>query len=518
MRSPRATRICKRESGAALLIAIFALLLISVVAIALVVSAGTDNALAGNYRTSASAYYAALAGLEEARGRLYGNNPNYINKTVSNFVPTPYGPPLPLTNVLYIINPAGSETVAPTDLSNPATNPDTEYQNEFGGPPPTSATQINSVSPVPSSPALPGQSFKWVRINAVTESALGLDVNSDGSTDPTTLLYFDPARTDTFGNPRPSLIVPAAQPTPPTTAVQALEITSLAVLPNGSRRMLQYVVAPAIASPRFVASGSTLDLSFPAALTLAGNNANFQGPGTSSFYINGQDQCAGSTQMVTAIGTVNGALSSSSLTNINDDPSNYPGGPPRVGGPPPPPTTPSFGDVSSLVRPDWQTPSGLDAVVQNITKGADVVLSGPVNGNTGLTPLAMSASNPITVVVNGDLDLTSWHGVGYGILLVTGTLKYDPDATWEGLVLVIGQGQFISTKAGTGGIDGAVFIAQTRDIAGNLLSTLGPATFSQGAAGPNSGRGIYYNSCLVRSAQGPLTYKVLSFREIPLTN
>ena len=49
------------ERGAALLIAIFALLLISVVGIALIVSSGTDSALARNYRTSANAYYAALA-------------------------------------------------------------------------------------------------------------------------------------------------------------------------------------------------------------------------------------------------------------------------------------------------------------------------------------------------------------------------------------------------------------------------------------------------------------------------
>jgi type II secretory pathway component PulK len=99
-----------RESGAALLIAIFALMLISVVAIALVVSQGTDSALAGNYRTSTSAYYAALAGLEEGRGRLLGRNPNFIGKTVNNFVPT-QGTPLDVHTVLYVVNPASSETV-----------------------------------------------------------------------------------------------------------------------------------------------------------------------------------------------------------------------------------------------------------------------------------------------------------------------------------------------------------------------------------------------------------------------
>src|SRR5208282_2798973 len=40
------------ETGIALLISIFILLLISVVAIALIVSSGTESALAGNYRSS----------------------------------------------------------------------------------------------------------------------------------------------------------------------------------------------------------------------------------------------------------------------------------------------------------------------------------------------------------------------------------------------------------------------------------------------------------------------------------
>ena len=66
------------ENGIALLIAIFVLLLISVVAIALLVSSGTETALGANYRSSSTVYYAAIAGLEEARGRLLPKNPNYL--------------------------------------------------------------------------------------------------------------------------------------------------------------------------------------------------------------------------------------------------------------------------------------------------------------------------------------------------------------------------------------------------------------------------------------------------------
>ena len=172
----------RRQQGAALLIAIFALLLVSVVAIALIVSSGTDSALASNYRTSASAYYASLAGIEEARGRLLGSSANPIPLPAS---------PLGLTQVVYIVNPLGGETVAPENTSNPATYPDNEYKQEFGVDVSTRIiTKFTSVSPVA---GMPGPMFKWVRINAVTEQSLGdaptgtgntgVDVNADGSVD-----------------------------------------------------------------------------------------------------------------------------------------------------------------------------------------------------------------------------------------------------------------------------------------------------------------------------------------------
>ena len=83
MKQERKARKRPPQAGTALLIAIFALLLISVVGIAMLVSTSADTALAGNYRTSTGAYYGALAGLEEARGRLLWKNPNYINNAGS---------------------------------------------------------------------------------------------------------------------------------------------------------------------------------------------------------------------------------------------------------------------------------------------------------------------------------------------------------------------------------------------------------------------------------------------------
>ena len=501
----------RTERGAAMLIAIFTLLLISVVGIALIVSSGTDSALGRNYRTSTNAYYAALAGLEEARARLLPANASYI--------PLP-ATPMPLAQVVYIINPAGGETVAPDDTGNPLTYPDTQYKQEFGVDVSTQVvTKYNSVSAIA---GLPGPSFKWVRINAVTERATGnggtgVDVNNDGDVDSTNPLFFDAENMTVTNVMAPGLIEVS---NPSYTAQQVLEITAYAALPSGSSKILQYIVWPMTVFPRLRVWPQDVSVpTFPAALTLAGNNVLYTGPQTNSFTIHGQDQCSSSA--LPAIGyTVSSDSSSANISAGATPAGNYQGAPLSPGPPPTPASAPqSFADVHPVMDPKWLTPSGLDSVAQDITNNADAVIQGPTT--PGSFPSGMSATHPMTIVVTGDLDMNGWRNTGYGLLLVTGNLYYDPDATWEGVVLVIGQGNFVSTKGGSGGIDGAVFIAKTRDAAGNLMPSLGQSSFNQtgpGGVNSNVGRGINYNSCLARTAEGPISYKVLAFKEIPLAN
>src|SRR5215467_8756720 len=124
----RTIRKRRREKGIALLIAIFVLLLIGVVAIALMVSSSTETALAGNYSLSTGVYYAATAGLEEARARLRSNNPNSFSNTAPGFLTSPLG----VCSPVYVINPVGGETVAPWDPSSPSTYPDSQFAQELG--------------------------------------------------------------------------------------------------------------------------------------------------------------------------------------------------------------------------------------------------------------------------------------------------------------------------------------------------------------------------------------------------
>ena len=491
------------EAGAALLIAIFALLLISVIAIALIVSAGTDTALAKNYRSSTSAYYAGLAGLEEARGRLLWRNPNYVNNAIPGFMQASGNPSMTLTQVLYILNPASNELVDPTNLSSSNLYADNEYQQEFGIPVTSAAVQItNSVSGVG---GVPGPQFKWVRVTPVTEKSLGLDTDNDGVMDQVSPLYYDPMHVSVGGTVKPGLVTVA---TP--SSMQALEVTALAVIPPNTQKLLQYVVVP-----------GSLNVSFPAGLTLVGNNVSYIGPNSGSFFVSGTDPTVGRScttaalPPLPAIGYTNAADNSKTriLAGTAPQPGNYVGSPP----PPPAPATPSVGLVTVPIS--MQKPSSLDSLAQTIMQNADMVLS-PIPPATSVPgsqlPNSMTPLNPMTIVINGDLDLTSWHNAGYGLLLVTGNLIYDPDASWYGIVLVIGKGNFTGSHGGTGRIEGAMFVAQTRDPMGNLLAdpNLGAASVIFDPA--TGGAGIYFDSCWINAALKPPTYQVLSFREIPL--
>ncbi len=489
------------------MISIFVLLLISVVAIALVVSSGTETAMAGNYRSATSVYYAALSGLEEARGRLLPSNPDYVIKADANFLPPP-GTPLNVGDRRYILNP------------NPALNEnmgnvltiyrDNEYASEFTATP-TSTRTIASVSPN-NAQGIPGPPYKWVRINAVSEQwlrqGLGQDVAPfDGNVDPTPLFYDGTNLTDV-----------------PSSGSQVLEITALAVLPNGSQKLVQYLAAPApITLPPFFA-----------ALTLSGSQNGsdpvFQAPTINAVYAakgDGDQDCNGNPLppkvAIGLYGPYQGVGNSQNAVNrvIGGIPSfppstaaqsNYTGQDP-------------WPDVKPL-NPPFLTPSQLDAICcslsnpQSIIQNADVILpSGPVNyplptvTGAALTPLGMSSSHPLTVVVNGNLDISNWNNNGFGLLLVTGTFTYDPDTDWNGIILVIGQG--VVTNAQNGQfkqINGAMFVAQTRDASGNLLPNLGGAsvTFNQNM----QGNGIRYSSCWIQKAQPTSSYQILSFHEI----
>jgi hypothetical protein len=103
----------------------------------------------------------------------------------------------------------------------------------------------------------------------------------------------------------------------------------------------------------------------------------------------------------------------------------------------------------------------------------------------GSTPGSINvgtAGNPAIKVVNGDFS----RGPSTGILVVTGTLSFHGNYSWNGLILVIGTGAMTMSGGGNGQITGAVFVANTTG--GTLNSP--DADWAGGG-----GNGIQYDHC-----------------------
>lgn len=531
------TRNRGQEAGVALLIAIFTLLIVSAAALALVLSSGTESSLAANYRSSTSVYYAGLAGLEEARGRLLPSNPDFFNATFPNFV-TLAGqtPTLPVGQVRYIVNQLPGEVVAPATVGNKYY--DNEYQKEWGGVAVPAAATL-TIPSVSTQAGIQGPMFKWVRITAATEQSLNLDIANDNNGDwliPNQIFY-DPAHLNAQNNPAPSLIVPPLLG-PPSTASQVFQIATLAVLPNGTQKIMEYVVTP-----------ETFNLNMPSALTLPGPLGSFNPPNSANYCIDGNDTsqsaavpgcakftpppavpgCNTTVASTPAIGVSPGNDNSGGQTNVNyvqtqiPRPANYTG---STG------TTPSVG--TPALPPALASPAQLQQELSVIAQNSNVCLASSLAAaNTAQCPNPTIASPPYSysqivnaqgslwagganqsttpqvTYVDGDLDI-SGKTSGSGILVVTGNLTYSGDSSWNGIILVIGAGLTTYTQngAGSGQFNGAIFVANTN---GNPPGTYGPADFTINGGG---GNGLYYNSCWIKNSQKPITLKVLSFREI----
>src|SRR5580704_8333441 len=107
MRQPK-----QNERGMALILTLIALLIVTSIGLIMAYSTDTETTINGNYRDEQTAYYAAKAGLEEARDRMRANASATINSSLPTARLGAVG------GALYILNPNGSETVAPWNTTN----------------------------------------------------------------------------------------------------------------------------------------------------------------------------------------------------------------------------------------------------------------------------------------------------------------------------------------------------------------------------------------------------------------
>ena len=464
------TRNRKSERGIALIVALLALLLISVIALGMMTSANTELSISANFRDEQIAFFSARGGLDEVRDRLRGTTPNTL------FFSLPTAMPGAPNGVVYVTD--GSAT----PWLSGSTYADKEICHE-GVNCPLNGNWYNQTVGSPAYAANPPLTWRWVRINWKTDNGT-YSVDGTPSFNPVCWLgsgeQMSATGCDPVNNP------------------QVYMLTALSVTNSGSRRMVQYEVAKMAIPP------------MPGALVFDGPNPTFNVPNSNPFQVSGLDahqgvsgQCTTKKTDKAALGGYGAAAKVALTADIGQTrPQNYVG---SSG------LTPDVQDVYSSLY-SLTSVDGLQSMVNNITSIADHVYptSNPSNVNLG-TP-----QTPMINVIQGDYTL-SGSTTGTGVLLVTGTLTLSGAPNFNGDILVIGKGKVVKNGGGNGVVNGSLFVANLYDSNGHLIPTGADPANPPGSPSVDWNGGgtatFQYDSCWTQDLTQKVPYKILATRE-----
>lgn len=523
----------KRERGMALIVVLFALMLLTAIGLGLMYMTTTETGIDSNFRGEQTAYYASKAGLEEARDRMryapcpgcvgaYQNNAQY-DITSNQF---PNGWSLPTTapaagtgSVVYIVNSSGAADPVTPWTPNTAYFDDELCHENFAGlglvatqatvpcaqaAPAGNAwyTAVNSFDPNTGTAA--ATPYKWVRIT-LKQDALPYCPDLTAGNCPA-------ANRPVCSVTNPNSQIPPYYETPLPNGFAACEadnmrsvyvLTSLARLPDGSRKMTQYEVANLVVPP------------LPGSITFDGAGPNFNPPNSNALTITGvdihnpaqnppADGCSSPysapTQPAVAAYDAN-----STATIIGDIPSNRKGNYQGAGGTPS--VVNSYNALGVL-----NTVGGLQQLVNNVQYAADQTY----NTNNPTIPSLGTNGSPLITVVNGDY---TWSGSqsGAGILLVTGTLTMTGSPSYNGVVLIIGNGSLVYKGSGSGTINGGLFIANIcQNCSANppkYLPSSGPPGAPSLAWSGGGNLTLNYDSCWTNHMSDRAVLRVLASHE-----
>jgi hypothetical protein len=241
------------ENGVAILMVLLALVVLSAIAVGLVYMTNTETTVNSNYRSEQVAYFAAKAGIEEARDRMMLNLPGarYFANDPAN--PLPIQPPTAANQgILYILNEGDQPgTVQPWSVDNKYMDDELCHDGYAVFPagtvvpdPGVHCTDLpagggwytTTTSQLPfngSSAAVP---FKWVRVALKLNGSLqNYKVNGALGVSPATPVCWNGAREVLLTKPSCDKMDPPA--------TQVYLLTSLAVSQTGARKMVQADVA-----------------------------------------------------------------------------------------------------------------------------------------------------------------------------------------------------------------------------------------------------------------------------------
>ncbi len=497
------------ENGIALLIAIFVLLLITAIGAGMIMLTNTELNTSANFRDEQTAFFSAKAGFEEVRDRFRSSASNSLNGI------------LPVTllgsagGTLYILNPKNAEADTPW-VTNGAAYPDNEACSELTNMGLACANPVVGYATTTASAAYaanPVMAWKWTRVNLKTNfTSSGSTATSsvDGSVWP---LHNNYVVCWTGTNEITTPFVASAVTSCANAGTNYLPVyvlTTLAVTPSGSRRMVQ------------AEATATLFPTIPSPLTFDGANPTFGAPSSAAFTVDGTDHsgsaaanpngpgnaCPSGRPAQYALGAYDVSPSTASVTALTGDVSKRPGDYTGAGG-----SSPSVADVNTALGP-LGTVSGLEALVTQVTNVAS-----PANVYNGASTSSITnpgtIANPVINVVTGDLSLGGGFS-GAGILLVEGNLTMSGNPSYSGLILVIGKGSMTKNGGGNGTMDGALLIA-------NLYNSATPPTLLPGSSAPGAptlnwnggGNATFnYDSCWSSVLSGSLNYRIVAVREL----
>lgn len=248
----------RKERGMALLLALFALLLLSAIGLFMVIASDTETRIDANYGSNLRSYYAARSGLEEIRDRI-----KYPASSGGLADELPQTIPGSANSVLYVLNPAGAETVDPTDPSSPYFDDQLCHDYDSGTAKDAKCTTLPGIpnwilAREQSAPLSTELGYKWTRINLKTNRiAAPYFVDQTGTSAPLDTVVCWDGKTERLspGGTNPSCDANGMQSV---YMLTSLAVTSQAGTSTGSRKLLRFeVVAPSIRPPGTVTMGAT---------------------------------------------------------------------------------------------------------------------------------------------------------------------------------------------------------------------------------------------------------------------
>src|SRR4051812_50054913 len=108
-----------KQAGVALVTALFALLLLSAIAVGMMYMSSTDTSVNANFKDSQTAYWGARAGMEEVRARMHPGTASVVAGDLVAVMPAAIPLPANLGSIVYHPNPEGGTANAPQTAGKP---------------------------------------------------------------------------------------------------------------------------------------------------------------------------------------------------------------------------------------------------------------------------------------------------------------------------------------------------------------------------------------------------------------